>query len=596
MRTLLLIIAVAGAYMFLRGWPDGPGLLLRSCLAVATVVAGLVVWGSRREKSHARKRMSSLRKATLLDYFSLGIVIVFVEACFVVFTSTLAQPAQNFALIVHDGIAEMNNPNRSEEENADDLNTEPTFGGDQSGPWIFKKNLERDLPKQSNHKPTNKPEAFVELANDEDVQTLLNSRIYLSSFAFSQFNGTSWSAAPSARTVLRAPIRFSQEANDRPIIRHRVYHTANPTGQNVFTALHGNLSTDVSELTRLAESVFLLPEPESIDSGYAYNATSQPILFSDLLKKEITPATAVKGELALPDELIERLTETATTFKKKPDTTSQLLALRSYLQENYQYSLETTNKDGVNPLENFLYREKRGYCEHFATAAALFCRAIGIPSRIAYGWSGGRLYTAQNMFVFRAKDAHAWTEIKIEGYGWVIFDTTPPDGSARPETVTAPENEKAPNPSEALHLDSEEDEDDLTGTSLGTGVNQVKLLIALGILCLCSLGFFTLRYLKRVKTTPDGRPITHSQPGYLLHFKQACATLGYPMPLGRTLRQHIAQLKNTELAPEFLDGLLEYHYQMTYAGAKKNPTLEKQLHQTIQQWKNSKSNEKNISQ
>ena len=58
--------------MFLRGWPDGPGLLLRSCLAVATVVAGLVVWGSRREKSHARKRMSSLRKATLLDYFSLG--------------------------------------------------------------------------------------------------------------------------------------------------------------------------------------------------------------------------------------------------------------------------------------------------------------------------------------------------------------------------------------------------------------------------------------------------------------------------------------------------------------------------------------------
>ena len=571
--------------MLLRGWSGGPGLILRACLAVATVVAGLAVWGTGGKKSNKRTRMSSLRKATLLDYFSLGIVVVFIEACFVVFTSTLAQPAQNFAYLVHDGIAEINTPSGEGAGGSDDYGDGPEFGGERSGPWIFKKNLERDLPQQSNLKPTNKPEAFVEVASDDDVAALLDSRVYLSSFAFSQFNGTAWAAPPSTRSVQKAPIRFSQTASNRPSIRHRVFHAVNPTGQNVFTALHGALTTDVSALTRLAESVYLLPDAEDTSNGYEYTATSQPLLFTDLLDKNLTPARAAEGELVLPAEMLERLRETASGFKNEPDTVSQLVALRSYLQENYKYSLETTNESGANPLENFLYTEKRGYCEHFATAAALLCRAIGVPSRIAYGWSGGKIYPAQNMFVFRAKDAHAWTEIKIKGYGWVVFETTPADENALSETETAAKNEKAPDPSEALNTDTEEEEEE-SGIYLNSHVDHKKLLAALGALCLCSLIFFALRYLKRGLTTPDGRPITHSQPGYLLHFKQATAALGYPMPLGRTLRQHITKLKATDIAPEFLDDLLAYHYKMTYADAKKNPVIEKQLNQNIRQWKN----------
>ncbi len=584
MRILFLIIAIAGAYLLLRGWPDGPGLLLRSCLAVAAVVGGLAVWGMGKHQSNQSTCMASLRKASLLDYFSLGLVIVFIEACFVVFISTLAQPAQSFAVMVHDHVAKINDDQSS---GTKDFNADLTFSGDGSGPWIFKNNLERDLPQQSNHQLTNKPEAFVELASDDDVQVLLNSRIYLSSFAFSQFNGTAWSAAPRARTVQKAPIRFAEQAKDRPAIRHRVYHAVNPTGQNVFTALHGAITTDASTLTRLAESVYLLPEAENTNAGYSYSAISQPLLLSNLLDNEIVPTAATEEELVIPMALRERLQKTALAFQNQPDTASQLLALKSYLQNNYQYSLETTNKSGTNPLVNFLYTEKRGYCEHFATAAAMLCRAIGIPSRIAYGWSGGRLYPAQKMFVFRAKDAHAWTEIKIQGYGWVIFDTTPPDNNARPETVTAPANEKAPDPSEALSMDQQESV--LPEMNLGTHINQAKLLTILGILSLCSIGFLVLRYFKKTKTTLDGRIIPQSQAGYLLQFKQTCATLGYPMPLGRTLRQQIIYLKNTERAPEFLDTLLTYHYQRTYANAEKNPTVEKQLHQAIRQWRRSSS-------
>ena len=586
MRTLLLIISIAGAYVLLHGWSSGPGLILRASLAGAVIVAGLILWGTGRKASTRCRRMASLKKATLLDYCSLGMIILFIAACFVVFTSTLAQPAQKFAYLIHDSITGIDNNERMSGDHTRDIGDGSTLGQDHAGPWIFKKNLERDLPQQSNIKPTNKPEAFLEITNHHDATSLLDSRIYLSTFAFSQFNGTSWSALPSPRTIQEAPVRFPKIISELPSIPHRIYHAANPTGQNVFTSLQGAVTTDVQTLTKLAESIYLLPDNLDTGNGYDYYATSQPVLLTQLLEKKIIPARADKGELVLPQDMLKRLRKTASHFKKEPDTISQLRALRSYLHKNYTYSLKTTNKSGSSPLENFLYTEKRGYCEHFATAAALLCRALGIPSRIAYGWSGGLFYPAQNMFVFRAKDAHAWTEIKIKGYGWVVFDTTPPDANATSETETAPDNEQAPDPNKALNTDIEKSNQDHDNATAGARVDHKKSLAVLGALCLCLLIFFTLRYINRGQTTPDGRPITHSQPSYLVHFKQTTAALGYPMPLGRTLRQHILKLKTTEIAPKFLDDLLAYHYQMTYADTNKNPALEKQLNQNIRQWKN----------
>ena len=344
------------------------------------------------------------------------------------------------------------------------------------------------------------------------------------------------------------------------------------------------------QLTRLAESIYLLPEAEDVQAGYSYTATASPIYFKDLKGKALNPAPATNDELQLPNTLSGKLKTASLEFSKEPDLYKKLESIRQYLRENYKYSLETTNADDSNPLENFLYSEKRGYCEHFATAAAMFCRTIGVPSRIAYGWSGGRLYKDQNMFMFRAKDAHAWTEIKIQGYGWVVFDTTPPDDSATPETQTAPEGEKAPNPSEALNMDNDTDSEN-EDTAIGLEIDSAKLIIALGILCLSVLLFLTVRYVKRTKTTPDGRTITRNQPSYLIYFKQTCAALGHPMPLGRTLRQHVTELNTHPIAPDFSNELLGYHYQMIYGEGEKEAAKEKQLLQAIRKWRNTHTTE-----
>ena len=71
-------------------------------------------------------------------------------------------------------------------------------------------------------------------------------------------------------------------------------------------------------------------------------------------------------------------------------------------------------------MENFLFEEKRGHCEYFATAGALMARALGLPSRVAYGWAGGTWYDDAGLFVFRANEAHAWTEVWLENFGWVL--------------------------------------------------------------------------------------------------------------------------------------------------------------------------------
>jgi len=575
MRSLSLIIAVAVAYALLRGWEGAPALLLRSCLAVATLVAGLAFWGIRRDAS--LPRMLSLRRTTWLDYLTLGTAIIFVEALFVVMTSLLVTPAQNAVSLFQEHVADPNKLSGTGNNNADS-------GSRVSGILDIGENFERQLSTNSNPKISNQPEVFLELNNTENAIALLNSRIHLRSFAFSNFDGVSWSSTPANRSQLAAPITFPSRGK-KTSISYRIYHAVNPRGHNLFTTLQGVTTTDLSELTRVDESIYLLPDLAEAEDGYSYNATSKSIHLTDLIGVPIAPAEAKPRELYLPPELADRLRKTANSLIYEPDLSSRLIGLRSHLQDNYTYSLDTYAISEVNPLENFLYQEKRGYCEHFATAAAMLCRALGVPSRIAYGWSGGRFYKAQNIFVFRAKDAHAWTEIKLKGYGWVVFDTTPPDDSATPEAHAAPEGEEAPDPRETIA--QQQAFNALSGTSFTIGVDSRALYIALAIAGVCCAAFFITRSYKRPISTADGRTIHSPPPSYLLHFKQTCASIGHPMPTGRTLRQHIAELIKNNVAPEFAARMLEYHYGIIYSNNRKDRFIEKQLHQAIRQWKKS---------
>ncbi len=74
---------------------------------------------------------------------------------------------------------------------------------------------------------------------------------------------------------------------------------------------------------------------------------------------------------------------------------------------------------------HFVFKSKKGYCEYFANAFAVFCRINDIPTRVVTGFAPGRYDFIRNGFVVSTKNAHAWTEVYFDGFGWVAFDPTP---------------------------------------------------------------------------------------------------------------------------------------------------------------------------
>ncbi len=79
---------------------------------------------------------------------------------------------------------------------------------------------------------------------------------------------------------------------------------------------------------------------------------------------------------------------------------------------------------GENPVDQFLFETRRGFCEHYASAFAFLMRAAGIPARIVAGYQGGEYSADRSYLVVRDSDAHAWVEVWLEGRGWMRFDPT----------------------------------------------------------------------------------------------------------------------------------------------------------------------------
>jgi transglutaminase-like putative cysteine protease len=83
---------------------------------------------------------------------------------------------------------------------------------------------------------------------------------------------------------------------------------------------------------------------------------------------------------------------------------------------------------GVPPLVDFVTRTKSGYCQHFAGAMALMLRYLGVPARVAAGFSSGQFDKSKGQWVVTDHDAHEWVEAWFQGWGWVPFDPTPGRG------------------------------------------------------------------------------------------------------------------------------------------------------------------------
>jgi hypothetical protein len=258
------------------------------------------------------------------------------------------------------------------------------------------------------------------------------------------------------------------------------------------------------------------------------------------------------------------------------DLLKKLLNIQSFLRDNFSYSLMTENRDDLDPLENFLFAEKRGHCEFFATAAALMAREIGVEARVAFGWAGGEYFPDSRMFVFRAREAHAWVEVKMKGVGGVMEPTPPVALGGGGSPRQAEPGEKPPTAEEVLAEEQEEAADK------GGEVEKTSLLL-MGVFGAVAVIAFLLKGLRQKDDfrIEDDNQGAKRRGGYFAAWRLACEKKGLAGRSGWTLKRQLAEMN---APPAFAEDLRDYHYPVRYEDKPPDTDREERLVTEIKRW------------
>lgn len=206
----------------------------------------------------------------------------------------------------------------------------------------------------------------------------------------------------------------------------------------------------------------LLKTDEETAAGLAYSVESVIPRYSPELLSQASfddyerdfSSELLSSHLDLPDDaspavlgLAEAVTRNALTPFDKA------LALQNWFRSEFTYDLNVARGHSIERIEDFL-AVGRGYCEQFASTFAMMARGLGIPSRVAVGFTPGEPAETGNgeesqTYIVRGRNYHSWPEVLIPGAGWVAMEPTPSRGSPTAENYTgvpAQQDEETPVP------------------------------------------------------------------------------------------------------------------------------------------------------
>ena len=137
------------------------------------------------------------------------------------------------------------------------------------------------------------------------------------------------------------------------------------------------------------------------------------------------PAVIKDNYLEVPAsyDSLRALAESITGKAKTP--LDKAVALQDWLANgSFKYTLKAPTVLDASELSQFLNVTKSGYCQQFSFAMAVLARLLGIPSRVAYGFTSGSSL-GDDEWQVTTHDAHAWPELYFSGSGWLRFEPTP---------------------------------------------------------------------------------------------------------------------------------------------------------------------------
>ncbi|MEU1042754.1 DUF3488 and transglutaminase-like domain-containing protein [Streptomyces sp. NPDC005551] len=271
----------------------------------------------------------------------------------------------------------------------------------------------------------------------EDTQDL-----YLRIVSLDEFDGTAWK--PAQRRIQAVPDTLPTPVGLGPDIRR------------------SEIRTRISASDWYAQDWLPMPYPASkvdIDGNWRYEPLGRTLVgdhgqntrgaryevaslivqpTAEQLASAPQPPDALRREFTkVPESLPPEVAQTA--LKVTEDATNdyeRAVDLQDYfaVDGGFTYDTQVQVGSGSAAIARFL-REKEGFCVHFSFAMASMARTLGIPARVAVGFTPGSPQADGSMSV-GLRDAHAWPELYFEGVGWTRFEPTPNRGTV-PEYTQA---------------------------------------------------------------------------------------------------------------------------------------------------------------
>lgn len=174
---------------------------------------------------------------------------------------------------------------------------------------------------------------------------------------------------------------------------------------------------------------FQLYSPNRLQNGVPYRITSSPDV-----KQTTLSSSARKRALQLPPRSSPRARTLAQTWRQQGDDKQVIsLALTYFRTQPFVYTLLPERLYG-DPVDQFLFETREGFCEHYASSFVTLMRAAGIPARVVTGYLGGEMNRFGKYMMVYQSEAHAWAEVWLDQQGWIRID---PTAAIAPERIAS---------------------------------------------------------------------------------------------------------------------------------------------------------------
>lgn len=233
------------------------------------------------------------------------------------------------------------------------------------------------------------------------------------------FDGRTWHPSHSPLPANKL------EVDPRSKVDYRI--TYEPSGQPWLFALD---MPDPEDHQVWMNDDYQLVADNPIDERQELNLSS----YTKYSAKDLSNEQSQLG-LSLPPKVSKRTRQLVANWQRQAGAANHAaiieMALRYFNQQPFVYSLQPgVMHDDV--IDEFLFEQRKGFCEHYAGSFAVLMRLAGIPTRVVLGYQGGEFNPRAGHWVIRQSDAHAWNEVWLPDLGWVRVD---PTAAVAPERI-----------------------------------------------------------------------------------------------------------------------------------------------------------------